>query len=108
MKAEKDIQGNAILSQQQYQSRLVRAAETILRLEGHMAAYAAGGVELLGMSLRPPDYAGGDWLLTSRWTQEGARFVAFTSGEDLLDVVRSFVAAVENRSLKMKEDRYAK
>jgi hypothetical protein len=72
-----------------------------------MSGYRSLTVEVVGLSIRPPAGAGGDFLLTVRGVDEaGARVVAFHGSPDLGDALRGLHNRIMNGSLKWRPDAF--
>lgn len=67
------------------------------------------GIELTGMSFRPPQAPNGEWLIVVRGLDDdGAPVVAFHSDVHLDTAVVGLQNRLTNRSLRWREDEYAR
>jgi hypothetical protein len=66
-------------------------------------------VDVVGLSVRGPEYEGGEYLVTVRGVDhEGARVVAFHSATSLMEILCGVSARLQNGSLAWKADQWAR
>lgn len=105
--AGKEVPGNSVGSQMEFERQMLRAAEQMLRFERVAARLWDDGIVLKGMSVRLPKVPGGDFLVVVRADKDGSAAVCFVGSDSLMDVVRKTVATLENGTAKWKDDEYA-
>lgn len=72
-----------------------------------LAGYRSLSVEVIGLSIRPPQGQGGDFLITVRGlSADGGRVVAFHGSPDFGDALRGLHNRLLNGSLKWREDQF--
>jgi hypothetical protein len=73
-----------------------------------LTGYRSLTVDVVGISIRPPTVAGGDFLLTVRGTDEaGGPVVAFHGSPDLGEAFRGLDNRLLNGSLRWRPDQFA-
>ena len=66
-------------------------------------------VDLVGFTVRGPQYRGGEYLMVARGLDDsGAPIVSFHSALDIGEVVRGLEARLRNGTLKWRPDEFAK
>lgn len=85
-----------------------RTGETLIAFERAVEAADDDGLWLSGVSVRPPVEGRPEWMLVWRAVVDGRQMVAFTSGGLFHEAVRTGCEAWINRSLRWKEDQYAR
>lgn len=74
-----------------------------------LAVEPSAGFALVGISIRGPQYPGGELLATLRAENaEGDRFVAFHGAFDLGALMRGIVARIKADKMPWREDQWAK
>lgn len=106
MKKQLDVPGNARESALAVQRVLLRLAEQLVRADRTFERLAEEELEVVGMSVKLPEYAGGDYLVTVRAFKGGVAVVAFHGSDQFADVVRGAIARLENGSMRWRDDNY--
>lgn len=108
MKKGEDTPGNAMMSALEYQRQMIRSQEQLIRCDRILERLFDDDVEVLGMSIRLPQEDAGDYLVTVRARKGNNKVVAFHAANTLAEVLRGVLAKLENRSIRWKEDNYAR
>lgn len=104
----KDIPGNAVASAAEYARQQARNGEKLLVVDKLLADWDEDEVFIDGFSLRPPSMDRGDWLMVIRANGPEGRLVAFHDAPTFAELIVGFVNRLQNRSLKFREDQYAR
>lgn len=107
MKKNQDVPGNAMMSAQNHQRRLIRMAETLQRLEPVLEKLWDEDTIVMGMSIRFAVDEGDDYLATIRAQKDGEQVVSFHSAQTFYEVVEGVINRLTNRSLRWKADEFA-
>lgn len=102
----KDVPGDARASAMAVQRALLRVGEQLVRAEGLWERLDGGGLEVISMGVRLPQYVGGDYLVTVRAYKDGEAVVGFHGADTFADVARGVLARMENGSMKWRKDEY--
>lgn len=102
----REIPGNSLGSQLEYQRQLIRLAESLLRFETVADSVFDRGDELMYISCRLKGSARSEYLLVLKARIGGVPVVSFHAAETLAEALRGLIARVENGSVKWKVDEY--
>lgn len=85
-----------------------KVGKAIVDLAHAIEGYRDLSVELVGMSIRGPQFRGGEYLIVLRGLdEEGLPIVAFHSALDMGEVLRGVESRLRNGSLKWRKDEFA-
>ena len=86
-----------------------RLGNAVRGLDAAMQGWRDLVVDVTGMSIRGPQYEGGELLATVRGVDhEGAPVVAFHSATSLMELLSGVAARIANGSLAWKPDQFAR
>jgi len=89
--------------------RRLRAARNVLYLEGCFTEVFSPSIELVGISIRPPNREKTDFLIVLRGVDhDGSPVVAFHGATGLLDALAGAGERLRNGTLSWRPDAYAK
>lgn len=108
MTAPKEVPGNTIQSSIDYEAYLIKIGRSMLRTDRMCENAAADGLTVKAIRIKFPDTPGGGYLAVVTADFDGVACVAFHGGTEFHDVVTGLLNRIQNRSLKWKEDNYAK
>ena len=103
-----DVPGNAMASAAAAGEIMLRAGQAMFRMDALLERYDDEDVFIGGLSLRAPGMDQSDWFVVVRAETPEGKVVAFHSAPTFLEAIQGVVARLDNRSLKWKEDQYAK
>lgn len=106
-KKNRDVPGNSLASQAQYQRDMLRLGETISRMERILDRMFEEEWIPKRVSIKVPVNQGDEYLVIITAESPGGPVVAFTSGQSFAEAIRVAIARIENGSVKWKEDAYA-
>lgn len=92
----------------QFQTELEKVGLAVLGYDGQLKRWRDSGVVLKGMSVRFPQLASEEYLVTLRAVSGDEHMVAFQSGVNFADVLRGLLGRLHNNSIKWSEDKYAR
>ena len=102
----RDVAGNSMASEAEYQRQMIRAAEQLMRFERLADRMFGEGFTLDGLSIKFKGDERADYMLVLRAHSDEGRFVCFRNADGLLEVLRVTFAGLENGSLVWKDDKY--
>lgn len=102
----RDVPGNSVASEVEFQRMLRSLGEALLRFENAADTAWNDGRPLGNVTIKLKGDQRGDYLLIARRRSEGVAEVAFVSGDTFAEVLKSFVNGLRNGSLKWKVDAY--
>lgn len=103
-----DTPGNTLASQRSYEQSMVKVGQAVNRLDAYIDAYAEEDVFVSSMSIRVPQDIGDDVFITVRARVNDEAVVAFHGGATFAEALTGLINRFQNRSLRWKEDQYAK
>lgn len=101
-----DVPGNAMQSVANYQRRMIRLGETLMRTEPVLEGLFAEDVEVRSVTVKFPSEESGDYFVIVRAYVKGKGHVAFHAAATFAEAVEGVAARLKNRSLKWKVDMY--
>lgn len=103
----RDIPGDAMASQREFERQMVRLATQLLRFEQVVVRLDEEGTWVTGMTIRCPGEDRADYLVVVRARTSVGYVVGFAGGDSLAEAIRVTCAKLENRTMRWKEDQYA-
>lgn len=86
----------------------VRVGKAIIELGRACEGYRNLAVQVIGFSIRGPQYRDGEYLVVARGLdEEGAPVVAFHSALDIGEVLRGLESRLRNGTLRWRPDEFA-
>lgn len=85
-----------------------KVGDAMVELGRACEGYRALAVQVIGLTIRGPQFRGGEYLVVIRGLdEEGAPVVAFHSALDIGEVVRGVESRLKNGTLKWRADEFA-
>lgn len=101
-----DLPGNSLQSVANYQRRMIRLGETLMRIEPVLESLFDEDVELRSVTVKFPTEETGDYFVIARAYEKGKPVVAFHAAQTFAEAVEGWANRLKNRSLRWKADMY--
>ena len=102
------VDGNAMMSAVNHQRRLIKLGETLQRVEPVLDRLYDEDVIIKGVTIRFCSEDNSEYFATIRAQVEGEQVVAFHAGATFYETVEGLINRLTNKSLRWKDDQYAK
>lgn len=108
MQRGKEVPGNTLASQLAFDKAMVTNGIKLGRIEQYITTYAEDEIYIQGMSIRVPQDIGEDYFVVVRASTVDGSKVAFHNAAEFGDLIIGLANRMQNKSLKWKDDKYAK